>query len=167
MSELDFDELLKNYKRAVDAWVDAIRNEESLATSDHSMVEMEHWDDAGFAVQDAEALVPVVTDTVDRAGSAMAYRESPGAVVGGEITRLLDRGYQKFVKTAKFEFPATAEQLDAIHRFSEELTAVTGGVTLYNESLGTTSDVYEYDRVKGRGAAQPTGVSPWEQAAGH
>jgi hypothetical protein len=67
MSELDFDELLKNYKRAVDAWVDAIRNEESLATSDHSMVEMEHWDDAGFAVQDAEALAKKARDAYKNA----------------------------------------------------------------------------------------------------
>jgi hypothetical protein len=115
----------------------------------------------------AAELEPVGTDTVDRAGSAMGYRASPGAVVGGEITRLLDRGYQKFVKTEKYEFPATAEQLDSIHRFSEELTTVTGGVTLYNESLGTTSDLYEYDRVKGRETAHPTGVRPWEQTAGH
>jgi hypothetical protein len=47
--------------------VDAIRNEESLATSDHSMVEMEHWDDAGFAVQDAEALAKKARDAYKNA----------------------------------------------------------------------------------------------------
>ena len=74
----------------------------------------------------------------------------PGWVLNGEISRLLDRGYQKFLKTAKLEIPATAERLRAIHDFSEELKEAVGGMSLYNESLGTTSDVYRYDRVKGR-----------------
>jgi hypothetical protein len=51
---VDFDLLLKQYKEAVDAWVDAIRTEENLATEDHSMVAMEHWDTAGLHVHDAE-----------------------------------------------------------------------------------------------------------------
>jgi hypothetical protein len=74
----------------------------------------------------------------------------PGWVLGGEISRLLDRGYQKFFKTSKLEIPATADHLRAIHEFSEELKEAIGGTSLYNESLGTTSDVYQYDRVKGR-----------------
>ena len=55
MSTPDFDQLLQNYKQAVDHWVSAIRAEEALATPDHSMVAMEHWDSAGFVVHDAEA----------------------------------------------------------------------------------------------------------------
>jgi len=74
----------------------------------------------------------------------------PGWVLGGEIGRLLDRGYQKFLKTSKLEIPATADILRDIHKFSEELNVATGATSLYNESLGTTSDVYTYDRVKGR-----------------
>ncbi len=74
----------------------------------------------------------------------------PGWVLGGEISRLLDRGYQKFLKTSKMELPATADHLRAIHEFSEELKEAAGSTSLYNESLGTTSDVYQYDRVKGR-----------------
>lgn len=54
MENLDFDRLLKSYREAVDRWVDAIHAEESLATEDHSMVEMELWDDAGFKLHDAE-----------------------------------------------------------------------------------------------------------------
>jgi len=73
-----------------------------------------------------------------------------GWMLGGEISRLLDRGYQKFLKTARLEVPATAEHLRAIHSFSEELKEAIGGQILYNEALGTTSDRYEYDRVKGR-----------------
>jgi hypothetical protein len=74
----------------------------------------------------------------------------PGWVLNGEISRLLDKGYQKFLKTSHLEIPATADKLRAIHDFSEELNEATGAVSLYNQSLGTTSDVYMYDRVKGR-----------------
>jgi hypothetical protein len=74
----------------------------------------------------------------------------PGWLLNGEISRLVDRGYQKFLKTSRLEIPATADHLRAIHEFSEELKQVTGSMSLYNESLGTTSDVYEYDRVQGR-----------------
>jgi hypothetical protein len=54
MDTLDFDQLLHNYREAIDAWVDAIRCEEALANDDHSMVEMEKWDAAGLHVHDAE-----------------------------------------------------------------------------------------------------------------
>ena len=74
----------------------------------------------------------------------------PGWLLNGEISRLLDRGYQKFLKTPRLEIPATADHLRAIHEFSEELKEAAGAESLYNESLGTTSDVYDYDRVKGR-----------------
>ena len=74
----------------------------------------------------------------------------PGWVLNGEISRLLDRGYQKFIKTSKTEIPATADHLRAIHEFSDELNEAAGGTVLYNEALGTTSNVYNYDRVKGR-----------------
>jgi hypothetical protein len=74
----------------------------------------------------------------------------PGWLLNGEIARLLDRGYQKFIKTSKLEIPATADHLRAIHEFSEELIEAAGGTILYNEALGTTSNVYNYDRVKGR-----------------
>jgi hypothetical protein len=73
-----------------------------------------------------------------------------GWVLNGEISRLLDRGYQKFLKTTKLEIPATAEHLRAIHGFNEELKEAAGALTLYNEAMGTTSDRYVYDRVKGR-----------------
>jgi hypothetical protein len=74
----------------------------------------------------------------------------PGWLLNGEISRLVDRGYQKFFKAGKLEIPATADHLRALHAFTEELNEAAGGITLYNESLGTTSDEYLYDRVKGR-----------------
>ncbi len=73
-----------------------------------------------------------------------------GILLNGEIARLLDRGYQKFFRTSKVEVPATADHLRSLHEFTEELKEAIGGLSLYNESLGTTSDVYMYDRVKGR-----------------
>src|ERR1700729_3102339 len=74
----------------------------------------------------------------------------PGLLLNGEISRLLDRGYQKFFKTSKLEIPASADHLRAIHEFTEELKEAAGATSLYNEALGTTSNVYHYDRVKGR-----------------
>lgn len=74
----------------------------------------------------------------------------PGILLNGEIARLLDRGYQKFFKTSKVEIPATADHLRSLHEFSEELKEAIGATSLYNEALGTTSDLYHYDRVRGR-----------------
>ena len=74
----------------------------------------------------------------------------PGIVIGSEISRLIDKGYQKFLKTTKTEVPATADHLQALHQFSEELREATGETSLYNQSLGTVSDRYTYDRVENR-----------------
>ncbi len=54
MNNAEYDRLRQTYKDAVDAWVQAIREEEALATPDHSMTAMEHWDAAGFKEQDAQ-----------------------------------------------------------------------------------------------------------------
>ena len=91
-----------------------------------------------------------IAPTHDPKGGAVRLLAKGGWLLGGEIARLLDRGYQKFLKTSKLEIPATAEALRAIHRFNEELKEAVGALSLYNESLGTTSDRYVYDRVKGR-----------------
>jgi hypothetical protein len=89
-------------------------------------------------------------EIADAGDSTVLMLARPGYVLGGEISRLLDRGYQKFLKTSRIEIPATADHLRAIHEFSQELNEATGATSLYNESLGTTSDRYQYDRVKGR-----------------
>jgi hypothetical protein len=67
MENLDFDQLLHAYRGAVDHWVDAIRAEEALATNDHSMVQMEKWDDAGFALHDAELAAKKARDAYKNA----------------------------------------------------------------------------------------------------
>jgi hypothetical protein len=96
-----------------------------------------------------------------------AFLTHPGALIKGEVARLVDRGYQKFLKTSNYELPATAAQLEAIHKFSEELKRWIGDISLYNESLGTTSDLYLYDRLKGREEAQPAAARTWDSGAAH
>jgi hypothetical protein len=112
----------------------------------------------------AAVLVP---DRSQGKDAPAAFAIHPGVLVRGEVARLLDRGYQKFIKTSQYELPAMASQLQAIHTFSEELKLLIGEVSLYNESLGTTSDLYQYDRLQGREDEQPALASPWELADGH
>jgi hypothetical protein len=110
----------------------------------------------------------VLVPATDTEGGPATFLERPGVLVRSEIARLLDRGYQKFIKTVQFELPATAAQLHAIHQFHEELTQAIGGISLYNQSLGTTSDLYEYDRLRGREQDQElSGKRPWELTQGH
>ena len=110
----------------------------------------------------------VLAPAQDDQGGSATFAERPGILVRGEVARLLDRGYQKFIKTSQYELPATAIQLQAIHQFSEELTQAIGGTSLYNQSLGTTSDLYQYDRLRGREehSVEPA-KRPWELAEGH
>jgi len=74
----------------------------------------------------------------------------PGYLVSGEISKLVNKGYQQFLKTSKTEVPATADHLKALHQYSEELKEGLGLPSLYNESLGTVSEAYQYDRIKDR-----------------
>jgi hypothetical protein len=89
----------------------------------------------------------------------------PGYLIGGEISKLVNRGHQQFLKTAKTEVPATAEHLHALQQFTEELKEALGLPSLYNESLGTVSEAYNYDRIEDRDkplAERPK--RPWERA---
>ena len=38
------DQLQADYRKAVDAWVDAIRAEEALASVDHSVAKLDQWE---------------------------------------------------------------------------------------------------------------------------
>jgi hypothetical protein len=89
----------------------------------------------------------------------------PGYLVGSEISKLVNKGYQQFLKTTKTEIAATADHLKALHQFTEELKEAIGAPSLYNESLGTVSDSYQYDRIEERDkpeSARPK--RPWEVA---
>lgn len=89
----------------------------------------------------------------------------PGYLISGEISRLVDKGYQKFLQTTKAELPATADHLTALHQFTEELKEATGAPSLYNEALGTVSDRYVYDRVEERDKPETARRKrPWQTA---
>lgn len=89
----------------------------------------------------------------------------PGYLIGSEISKLVNRGYQQFLKTSKTEVPATAEHLKALHTFAEELKVGLGLPSLYNESLGTVSEAYQYDRIVDRDKpVVDRPKRPWEVA---
>jgi hypothetical protein len=88
-----------------------------------------------------------IQKTEDGGVKIFAY---PGYLIGSEISKLVNRGYQQFLKTAKTEVPATADHLKALHQFAEELKQALALPSLYNESLGTVSESYNYDRIKDR-----------------
>jgi hypothetical protein len=97
---------------------------------------------------------------------AVLWVQQPGWLLGGQVSTLLDRGYQKFFTTPKLTVPATADGLKAIHRFAEELREIIGEPNLYNESLGTVSNSYLYDRVKNRDLpVDERPVAAWELPA--
>lgn len=84
-----------------------------------------------------------------------------GVVMGQEIGTLTDGGFQKFFTTPSGKRkPALAEELKAIQNFQEDLREALGLTSLYNEAMGTVSNLYLYDRVVGRDAG--TADKPWE-----
>jgi len=103
-----------------------------------------------------------IQKTEDGGVKIFAY---PGYLVGTEISKLVNKGYQQFLKTSKTEIPATADHLKALHSFSEELKEALGLPSLYNESLGTVSEAYQYDRIVDRDKPAPERKKrPWEVA---
>ena len=103
-----------------------------------------------------------IQKTEDGGAKIFAY---PGYMIGSEISKLVNKGYQQFLKTSKTEVPATADHLKALQQFTEEMKEGLGLPSLYNESLGTTSESYHYDRIENRDkpvADRPK--RPWEKA---
>ena len=102
-----------------------------------------------------------VAAVVENAAGSPRLASPAGVVVGGEISRLVDGGYQKFLDTPSGKrLAATAEHLRAVHHFQEDLRQALGLESLYNESLGTVSQLYLYDRVEDRDRGVPR--RPWE-----
>ena len=88
--------------------------------------------------------------------------EKAGVLVGSEICTLLSAGYQMFLESPSGKrFPATAEQLKALHQFEDDVKDALGLVNLYNTSLGTTTPKHMYDRVYKRDTGQQP--KPWEK----
>src|SRR6516164_5986306 len=87
--------------------------------------------------------------------------ERAGILIGQEIGLLVDGGFQKFFRTASGKTkPGLADDLKALHDFEEDLKEALGQKSLYNESLGTVSTYYLYDRVQDRDRGVPKRV--WE-----
>jgi hypothetical protein len=107
---------------------------------------------------------------VSRAGIGATIEDRPGQhphvnkaglIVGDEIGALVNGGYQMFWRTPGGKrVPALATQLKFLHNFEEDLKEGLGLPSLYNQSLGTTSDLHLYDRVEHRdeGPSQ----KPWD-----
>jgi len=74
-----------------------------------------------------------------------------GVLLGKEIGYLVNGGYQQFFMTPSgHKVAALAPHLRALHDFQEDLKEGLGLESLYNTSLGTTSDQHMYDRVEDR-----------------
>ena len=46
------DQMQRAYKAAVDEWVAAIRHEEELASVNHTVAQVDEWENAGFQEED-------------------------------------------------------------------------------------------------------------------
>jgi hypothetical protein len=120
---------------------------------------------AGFATENlADGRVRVikhgVAAIIGDEGKNQPDIEKAGILVGSEIATLLNRGYQMFLETPSGKrFPATAEQLHALHEFEDDVKAALDLVNLYNTSLGTTTPKHMYDRVFKRDSGQQP--KPW------
>ena len=95
------------------------------------------------------------------AGGEVVVEDRAGILMGDEIGVLVDGGYQKFFLTPRGQKrPALADDLKALHDFEEDVKESLGMKSLYNESLGTVSTLYQYDRVQDRDRVVPNRA--WE-----
>ncbi len=108
----------------------------------------------GFTLTSSGAGTVVTKDgctaTIAATANGVGLTGHPAYVVDGEPAKLVNKGYQQFFVTPKRSVPATADVLKALHTFSEEVKVALNMESLYNESLGTVSTSYHYDRVSGR-----------------
>jgi|SRR5579864_1839687 len=99
---------------------------------------------------------------VEHTGGGKVEIGKAGVLIGDEIGMLVSRGYQMFLRTPSGrEIPALAPHLKRLHAFDEDLREGLGLTSLYNLSLGTTSDEHLYDRVEDRDA--PVHARPWDK----
>jgi len=47
--DMELDQMRTTYKQAVEEWISAIKHEEALASVDHSVAEVDKWEEAHFA----------------------------------------------------------------------------------------------------------------------
>lgn len=117
--------------------------------------------DAGFTVESTTNRAKISRNGVaavleDDGSQHPRIAERAGVAMGDEIATLVDGGFQKFLQTPSGKKrPALAGDLRAIHEFQEDLREAVDIPSLYNESLGTVSNQYIYDRVEERDQEKP------------
>jgi hypothetical protein len=121
---------------------------------------LENLRKAGFTVSELPGGVRVTRGDcgVDlrNEGGLIRSTGSAGILMCDEIGALVDKGFQKFFETPSGKRkPALADELKALHDFEEDLKEGLGQESYYNESLGTVSTFYLYDRVKDRDSGVP------------
>ena len=55
--QVDLDQMQAAYKAAVEEWIKAIRDEEALASVNHSVAEVDRWEGAHFREDELRAAV--------------------------------------------------------------------------------------------------------------
>jgi hypothetical protein len=79
-----------------------------------------------------------IQKTEDGGVKIFAY---PGYLIGSEISKLVNRGYQQFLKTAKTEVPATADHLKALHQRAHSGCACSSRNSSACTTIFTISDI--------------------------
>ncbi len=121
---------------------------------------MECLREAGFTVDSLgngvrAARGAFALDLVEQDGEIQVLSHA-GLLLSGEIARLTDGGFQKFFRAPSGQRkPAAAADLQGLHEFEEDLREALGQESYYNESLGTVSTFYLYDRVADRDKGVP------------
>jgi hypothetical protein len=64
----EIDQLQKDYKAAVETWIAAIRKEEALASTEHSVADLDQWE---IATDDQEKSADVVKEAKQRYEDAL------------------------------------------------------------------------------------------------
>ena len=77
----DLDQMQADYKTAVEAWIAAIREEEALASGDHSEAEIDIWEAASFREEDARAKAAEAKQQVCEDAAARRNSSASGAFV--------------------------------------------------------------------------------------
>lgn len=122
---------------------------------------LENLRKAGFSVSNAPGGASRIARgefavDVKESGASVDIADRAGVAMGSEIGVLVDGGYQKWFQTpGGKKRPALADDLKGLHEFEEDVKEALGQESLYNESLGTVSTFYLYDRVANRDQGVP------------
>ena len=110
-----------------------------------------------------------IQKTADGGAKIFAY---PGYMIGSEISKLVNRGYQQFMKTTKTEVPATADHLKALQQFAEELKEALGSaqplqrVARHHQRFVPLRSHQGPRRARGRTSQAPVGNGEGESESG-